>query len=85
MSMCATCSGLGCSSPIPSLLNKPCAACGGTGEERSCANCANQCMDMDMDPYCAAVNEPWGQVLYRGKPGECGPENKLWKKDERRA
>lgn len=39
-------------------------------------------MDMDMDPYCAAVNKPWGQVLYRGRPQECG-EFTLWEKDIR--
>jgi len=52
-------------------------------DERSCHNCLNQCMDMDLDPYCAAVNKPWGLVLHRGKPKECGPESKLWEKDTR--
>jgi hypothetical protein len=51
---------------------------------KSCSNCINQCMDMDMDPYCASVNKPWGKFLYRGHPEECGPEHKLWKKDTRR-
>jgi len=53
-------------------------------EERGCGSCINCCMDMDLDPYCAAVNKPWGRVLFRGKPAECGPENKLWEKDTRR-
>jgi hypothetical protein len=52
-------------------------------EERDCNNCGNRCMDMDMDIFCSAVNEPWGRVLYRGKPAECGPESKLWEKDNR--
>jgi hypothetical protein len=52
-------------------------------EERNCQNCLHQCMDMDMDLYCAAVNKPWGRVLHRGKPVECGPDSKLWEKDER--
>lgn len=41
-------------------------------------------MDMDLDPYCAAVNKPWGQTLSRGIPKECGPELKLWERDLRR-
>lgn len=53
-------------------------------DQRDCNNCGNRCMDMDMGPYCAAVNEPWGQTLSRGKPKECGPESKLWVLDERR-
>jgi hypothetical protein len=53
-------------------------------EVKGCDNCGNRCMDMDMDPYCAAVNKPWGLVLHRGKPPECGDESKLWKADERR-
>jgi len=50
----------------------------------NCGNCGNCCMDMDMDPYCAAVNAPWGRVLCRGKPEECGAESKLWEPDNRR-
>lgn len=42
-------------------------------------------MDMDMDPYCAVVNLPWGRVLHRGKPEECGEESKLWTLDTRRS
>ena len=52
-------------------------------KEKGCDTCGNRCMDMDLDPYCAAVNQPWGQVLYRGKPKECGPESKLWVLDDR--
>lgn len=52
-------------------------------EKRDCFNCINQCLDMDMDHYCAAVNKPWGRVLHRGKPSECGSESKLWEKDVR--
>ena len=54
-------------------------------EKKDCDNCGNKCMDMDMDPYCAAVNIPFGRVLFRGKPPECGPESKLWEPDTRRA
>jgi len=54
-------------------------------EDKGCQNCLNQCMDMDLDPYCGAVNKPFGQVLHRGKPAECGPENKLWQLDTRRS
>ncbi len=44
-----------------------------TEEKKDCGNCGNRCMDMDMDmdPYCSAVNRPWGLVLHRGKPSEC--------------
>lgn len=52
--------------------------------KRDCDNCGSRCMDMDMGPYCAAVNRPWGQVLYRGKPSECGESSKLWAEDKRR-
>lgn len=55
-----------------------------TRDAKGCENCINKCMDMDLDPYCAAVNKPWGKVLYSGKPEECGPENKLWELDTRR-
>lgn len=40
-------------------------------------------MDPDLQPYCAAVNKPWGRVLYRGRPDECGPDAKLWTEDTR--
>jgi hypothetical protein len=40
-------------------------------------------MDMDMDPYCSAVNKPWGLVLHQGIPEECGPERKLFVVDDR--
>jgi hypothetical protein len=53
--------------------------------ERSCDSCGNKSMDMDMDPYCAAVNLPWGKVLHRGRPEECGPDGKLYVLDVRRA
>jgi hypothetical protein len=49
---------------------------------KDCGNCGNRCMDMDMDPYCAAI-KPWGRVLHRGKPAECGAESVLWVADER--
>ena len=49
-----------------------------------CHDCLNRCMDMDMDPYCGAVNKPWGQTLHRRKPEECGSDNKLWQLDTRR-
>ncbi len=52
--------------------------------KKSCDSCDNKAMDMDMDPYCAAVNPPWGRVLHRGKPEECGPESKLYVLDTRR-
>lgn len=51
--------------------------------ERKCENCANRCMDMDMDPYCAAVNPPFGTTLIRGRVPECGDEAKLWELDRR--
>lgn len=51
---------------------------------KHCNDCGNRCMDMDMNPYCAAVNKPWGQVLFRGRPEECGPDGKLWVPDSRR-
>jgi hypothetical protein len=52
-----------------------------------CDTCINKCMDMDMDPYCVAVNKPYGSVLTRPRPKECagesGKEYKLWEKDTR--
>ena len=53
-------------------------------EKKSCNNCGNRCMDMSMDPYCIAVNKPWGQALFRGHPTECGPDYRLWVRDARR-
>lgn len=57
-------------------------------EKRECNTCLNQCMDMDMEPYCAApeikVEWPIGKNLCRGRPTECGPESKLWQRDTRR-
>ena len=57
---------------------------GGEAFTRSCENCQNRAMDMDLDPYCGAVNAPWGLTLTRGRPEECGKEFKLWKIDLRR-
>lgn len=51
---------------------------------RECNTCGQRAMDMDMDPYCAAVNQPYGQRLSRGRPQECGPDAKLWQIDTRR-
>lgn len=51
--------------------------------ERDCRNCGNRCMDMDLEPYCSAVNKPWGKVLHRGVPEQCGPERTLWVEDLR--
>lgn len=50
---------------------------------RSCNNCLNKCMDMDMDPYCSVVNKPWGRVLRLGHPIECGDGFALWQLDTR--
>lgn len=47
-----------------------------------CLNCGNRCMEPDCNPYCAAVNPPWGRSLMQ-KPEECGPDNKLWIPDPR--
>jgi hypothetical protein len=53
-------------------------------EKKSCNNCGNRCMEpSDMNPYCSAVNKPWGQALYRGHPTECGPDFRLWTRDTR--
>lgn len=54
-----------------------------TWTTKTCQNCRNRCMDPDLQPYCAAVNKPWGRVLYRGRPDECGPDAKLWTEDTR--
>jgi hypothetical protein len=52
--------------------------------EKSCRTCINCCMDMDMDPYCAVVNKPYGLNLTRNpRPPECGEEYKLWERDTR--
>jgi len=59
-----------------------------TTEKKDCQNCGNRCMDMDLDPYCSAVNRPWGQTLCRGTPKEClRPDGTraLWVLDTRRA
>jgi len=55
-------------------------------EEPSCQNCQNRCMDMDLTPYCAVVNVPWGQALHRETPKECLGEDgkrRLWVLDQR--
>lgn len=49
---------------------------------KSCETCSNRCMDMEMDPYCAAVNKPYGQILHGGRPLECA-RFELWEKDTR--
>jgi len=53
--------------------------------KRSCDNCANCCMDMDLNPYCSAVNSPWGHSLHTGRPTMCGDDLKLWEIDTRRS
>jgi hypothetical protein len=51
---------------------------------KDCNNCGNRAMDMSMDPYCAAVNKPYGRDLTRSpKPTECGPNSLLWIEDTR--
>lgn len=56
---------------------------------KTCGSCGNQCMDMDMDPYCGApeirADWPIGKNLCRGRPEQCGPEGKLWVLDTRRS
>lgn len=51
--------------------------------KRSCSGCVDRCMDMDMEPYCVAVDPPWGRFLSRGRPVECGERYLLWQKDIR--
>lgn len=52
--------------------------------DRDCQNCGNRAMEpSDMNPYCSAVNKPWGKALHTGKPKECGPESRLWVRDAR--
>ncbi len=51
---------------------------------KSCSNCLNRCMDMDMDPYCAAVNKPYGLTLRRGRAPQCA-NFELWQKDTRQS
>lgn len=59
-------------------------------EKRDCSTCLNRCMDMDLDPYCAAdevlKKHPFGLALYRGVPAECLKEGvrTLWQEDSRR-
>lgn len=58
-------------------------------DKKSCMNCGNRCMDMDLDPYCAAsgivVKNPFGLTLKRGPIEECkiNGELTLWEKDLR--
>lgn len=56
--------------------------------EKTCGTCLHRCMDMTMDPYCAAPeilkDWPLGKNLCRGRPEQCGPEGKLWVLDTRR-
>lgn len=56
-------------------------------EEKQCNNCVHRCMDMDLEPYCAAVNKPFGQTLTRPRPRQCagasGTVYLLWEKDTR--
>jgi hypothetical protein len=57
--------------------------------EKNCTTCGNRCMDMDMDPYCAAPevlkSHPFGLVLHSGPVEACkvGDEYTLWEKDSR--
>lgn len=51
--------------------------------KKVCETCGNRCMDMDMDPYCSAVNKVFGLRLSAGKPQECGHDSKLWVPDMR--
>jgi hypothetical protein len=57
------------------------------GEEKQCDNCLYRCMDMGMDPFCAAVDKPYGQTLTKPRPKLCsgvsGKEYHLWEKDTR--
>ena len=58
-------------------------------EEKSCNTCIHRCMDMDLDPYCAAPavleKHPYGLVLHRGTPPECLKDGvrTAWVKDVR--
>jgi len=51
---------------------------------KTCLNCENRCMDMDLDPYCAAFNKPYGLILHKAKE-QCIVEGKLtrWQRDRR--
>lgn len=57
---------------------------------KDCKTCGNRCMDMDMDPYCAAPKvleaHRWGLNLCRGTPKECLVDgvHTLWEEDTRR-
>lgn len=59
--------------------------------KKDCHSCGNRCMDMEMDPYCAAPkvleSMPYGQTLVRKRPSECsgegGSDYKLWVEDTR--
>lgn len=59
-------------------------------EKNDCRTCLYQCMDMDMDPYCAAPavtkTYPYGLVLHRGTPKECLIDgvHTQWAEDTRR-
>lgn len=50
-------------------------------EKRDCSNCKNRCMDLE--PYCAVLNPPFGQTLKHGKPVACGDAGRLWELDTR--
>lgn len=58
-------------------------------EEKSCMNCGNRCMDMDLDPYCGAphitMKHHFGLSLRRGPLEEChvNGELTLWERDLR--
>lgn len=58
-------------------------------EEIGCDTCGNRCMDMDMDPYCAATEvlktNPYGLTVRNGPEGvpACGTTVKLWVRDTR--
>lgn len=67
-------------SPVPEIDPK-----------KGCDTCLNRCMDMDMDPYCAApkvrLTYRYGLSLSRNAIPECkAVEGKyeLWEKDTRR-
>ncbi len=51
-------------------------------EEKSCQNCGNRCMDMDLEPYCHAdglrKKHPWGLTLSRNRIEGCQDQNYAW-------
>lgn len=50
---------------------------------KTCQNCQNRCMDMDMEPYCSEFDPPFGRYIRSLPPEKCGEGLPNWAEDQR--